>query len=45
MKAEQIILGIDPGTQVMGFAVLAIQQGKPHLVEMGAVKLTKEKDI
>ncbi|TAF54828.1 MAG: crossover junction endodeoxyribonuclease RuvC, partial [Sphingobacteriia bacterium] len=33
------------GTQVMGFAVLAIQQGKPHLVEMGAVKLTKEKDI
>ncbi len=45
MKQDDIILGIDPGTQLMGFALLAIKNGKPSLLIMDTLKLTKEKDI
>jgi len=45
MKYDAVILGIDPGTQLMGFALLGIQKGKPCLLEMDVLKLTKEKDI
>lgn len=44
MKAE-IILGIDPGTQLMGFAVLRVHDNRPQVLLMDALKLTKEKDI
>jgi len=39
-----LILGIDPGTQILGYALL---KGGPHpeLIEMDVLKLTKEKDI
>jgi crossover junction endodeoxyribonuclease RuvC len=42
---NEIILGIDPGTLVMGFAVIAIQSGKPVLITMDVLKLGSEKDI
>ncbi len=45
MKHDYVILGIDPGTQLMGFALLAIKNGKPFLIAMDTLKLTKEKDI
>ncbi|TXT34039.1 MAG: crossover junction endodeoxyribonuclease RuvC [Chitinophagaceae bacterium] len=45
MKYDAVILGIDPGTQLMGFALLGIQKGKPTLLIMDVLKLTKEKDI
>jgi crossover junction endodeoxyribonuclease RuvC len=45
MKYEAIIMGIDPGTQLMGYALLGIQKGKPYLLNMDVLKLTKEKDI
>lgn len=45
MKYDSIILGIDPGTQLMGYAVIAIQKGKPMLLNMDVLKLVKEKDI
>lgn len=45
MKKADIILGIDPGTQLMGYALLRIQNGKPQVVLMDVLKLTKEKDI
>ena len=45
MKHDSVILGIDPGTQLMGFALLAIKNGKPTLLIMDTLKLTKEKDI
>lgn len=44
MKGE-IILGIDPGTQLMGFALLRIEQQQPQVLLMDVLKLTKEKDI
>lgn len=40
-KADRIILGIDPGTQVMGYGLLAIMQKKPILLQFGVIHLTK----
>jgi len=44
MSKTPIILGIDPGTQILGFAVLK-GGTKPVLIHMDVLKLTKEKDI
>lgn len=41
MNKERIILGIDPGTIVMGYGVLLIAAKKPQLVTMGVLKLNK----
>lgn len=38
------ILGIDPGTLVMGFGVIKIDKDKLSLVEMGVLHLAKYKD-
>lgn len=40
-EAEKIILGIDPGTNVMGYAVLQVIGRKPQLVVMGVLQLNK----
>jgi len=42
---ERIILGIDPGTTIMGYGVIR-SRGKSHVevVEMGALHLSKYKD-
>lgn len=45
MKRSEIILGIDPGTQLMGYALLCIDKGQPRVLLMDVLKLTKEKDI
>ncbi len=37
------ILGIDPGTNVMGYAFLSVQNKKPVLDNMGVIKLDKIK--
>lgn len=39
--ADKIILGIDPGTNVMGYGVLQITEGKPQLLVMGVLELKK----
>lgn len=39
-----VILGIDPGTLIMGFGVIAVDKNKLSLVEMGVLKLAKHKD-
>ena len=39
--AEKYILGIDPGTNVMGYAVLLVEDRKPSLVVMGVLSLSK----
>jgi crossover junction endodeoxyribonuclease RuvC len=44
MIKDRVILGIDPGTIVMGYGVLAIQGNKPVLVTMGVLKLDKYED-
>ncbi|MCF0218365.1 MAG: crossover junction endodeoxyribonuclease RuvC [Muribaculaceae bacterium] len=38
---DRIIIGIDPGTIVMGYAILGIKGKKPQCVAMGVVKLEK----
>jgi len=39
-----IVLGIDPGTTIMGFALIEIQNKKVELLTMGVVKLSKFPD-
>jgi crossover junction endodeoxyribonuclease RuvC len=42
---EHIILGIDPGTLMMGFAVIKIVKSKISIAEMDVLKLAHKKDI
>jgi len=44
MTANRIILGIDPGTIIMGYGVLVIDERKPHLETMGVLQLDKFAD-
>ena len=41
MTYERIILGIDPGTNVMGYGLLGITGKKPEMIVMGVIKLGK----
>lgn len=41
---ERIILGIDPGTQIMGYGVLRVLNNKPELITMGVIQLSKYDD-
>ena len=34
---EKIILGIDPGTTIMGYGVLRIKGTKPEMIAMGII--------
>lgn len=43
-KNEKIILGIDPGTRIMGFGVIKMQGSQFSFVEMGVLDLKKEDD-
>ena len=39
---EKTILGIDPGTNILGFGIVRVDaSGKPHFVDMGVVDLRK----
>ncbi len=42
MNAERIILGIDPGTNVLGFGVVRIDKNGPTFIDMGVIDLRKE---
>lgn len=44
IEKERIILGIDPGTQVMGYGVLRVVNNKPELLAMGILQLSKYDD-
>lgn len=41
---ERIILGIDPGTTVMGFGVLLVKENKVFLLEADAIRFPAEDD-
>ena len=41
---DRVILGIDPGTRILGFGIIHIVRGVPHFVDMGVVNLIKERD-
>lgn len=38
---DRIIIGIDPGTNVMGYGILGIKGGKPHMLALGVIKLNR----
>ncbi len=40
-KYERVIMGIDPGTNVMGYGILGINGKRPEVVVMGVIKLSK----
>ena len=42
MQAEKIILGIDPGTSVMGFGIISVEKGKMKLVAIDELVMKKE---
>ncbi len=41
---ERIILGVDPGTIVMGYGLIRIVNRKPELLAMGVIQLNKFQD-
>ena len=44
LKEGRIILGIDPGTTVMGYGLIRDHEKKPELITLGAFELRKIKD-
>ncbi len=38
---DKIIIGIDPGTNVIGYGILGIAQKKPHCIALGVIKLSR----
>ncbi len=42
--ADRVILGIDPGTNVMGYGILGVVGGKPVMIAMGLIELSKVGD-
>ena len=44
-QPERILLGIDPGTNVMGYGILRVRGNKTELVVMGVIDMRKEKDV
>lgn len=42
---EKIILGIDPGTNIMGYGVIKVTGNKASLVVMGVIDMRKEGDM
>lgn len=41
MQKERIIMGIDPGTQIMGYGILKVLNNKPQMEAMGVLELNK----
>ncbi len=42
--AERIILGIDPGTNVMGYGIIKVVRGKVTMEAMGVIDMQRQKD-
>lgn len=38
---DKVVLGIDPGTNIMGFGVLHVVNGKMKLIDLGVIRLDK----
>lgn len=38
---DRIIIGVDPGTNVMGYGILGVKRGKPGMIAMGVIKLNR----
>lgn len=44
MVSERIILGIDPGTTIMGYGIISVTGKKASMLALGVVKLNKYDD-
>ena len=44
-KKEKIILGIDPGTRIMGYGIIKIHGNKPILIAMGVIDIRSTSNI
>jgi crossover junction endodeoxyribonuclease RuvC len=44
-KKDKIILGIDPGTVIMGYSLLSVKGNTMKMLEMDVVKLNGKKDM
>jgi crossover junction endodeoxyribonuclease RuvC len=44
MSADKIVLGIDPGTNVMGYGLIHIKGNRMELIVMGVLRLEKVED-
>lgn len=44
MKTEKIILGVDPGTTVMGFGIIKVVNKKMQLIQLNELQLKKYED-
>lgn len=44
MVSEKIILGIDPGTNIMGYGLLKVVGNKASMMAMGVIDMRREKD-
>lgn len=43
-KPSKIILGIDPGTVIMGYGIIEVKENKIFLLEMSILRLSSKKD-
>ena len=43
-KTEKILLGIDPGTNVMGYGVLRVVGNKAEMLAMGVINMKNMRD-
>lgn len=43
-KVEKIILGVDPGTNVMGYGILRVVGNKAEMISMGVIDMRRESD-
>ncbi len=41
---DKVIIGIDPGTNVMGYGILGVKVKKPALIALGVIRLSKFED-
>ena len=41
---EIVIMGVDPGTNIMGYGILKVVEGKAQMVTMGVIDLRKFED-
>ncbi len=44
LKGERIILGIDPGTTIMGFGLIKVENKKMSFIQMNELQLSKYSD-
>ncbi|MGM0932313.1 MAG: crossover junction endodeoxyribonuclease RuvC [Bacteroidota bacterium] len=44
MKSERIILGIDPGTTIMGFGLIKVENKKMQFLQLNELQLSKYSD-